>query len=103
MALARSRRQGSVRAVMVARPPNLGGESAMDFSRVGQGHRIAAGAAALLFIDLFLSWYSAYIPDQLLKQAKAAGVDVSDVGTKADAWLAFGFIDILLLILVVVA
>lgn len=53
----------------------------MDVKKLGPGQRIAAGAAVLLFIDLFLDWYS----------ASAGGFSVS-----ANAWDAFGGTDFLL-------
>lgn len=60
----------------------------MDISKLGPGQRIAAGAAVLLFIDLFLSWYS----------AGAFGVSIS-----ADAWQVFSWTDLLLTLTVIVA
>lgn len=56
---------------------------AFNFRRVRLGERLAALCAVLLFIDLFLHWYSA--------------------GPFAvNAWDAFGFIDVLLVLLVLV-
>jgi hypothetical protein len=69
----------------------------MDFSKLGQGHRIAAGAGLLLLIDLWLSWYS--INDDIIDAAGGAfGLD-----TTATAWQAFDLTDILLFITAIVA
>ena len=58
----------------------------MDVNRLSRGERIAGAAAVLLFIDMFLSWYS----------ANHADVSVT-------AWQAFSTTDILLLITIIVA
>ena len=58
----------------------------MDVNRVSHGQRIAAIAGGLLFIDLWMHWYS------------AKGVDVS-----VSAWQAFSYTDILLAITALVA
>ena len=60
----------------------------MDVDKLGPGQRIAAGAAVLLFIDLFLDWYS-------------AGNDAFSVSV--DAWGAFSWTDLLLTLTVIVA
>ena len=70
----------------------------MDFSRIGTGHRIAAGAGLLLIIDLWLSWYE--ISDDVIE---AAGGNTFGVDTSASAWQAFGGTDLLLFILALVA
>jgi hypothetical protein len=59
----------------------------VDLTRLGTGHRIAAGAAVLLFIDSWLlDWY---------------GVNGLDGGVSA--WTAFSITDLLILLTVVVA
>lgn len=70
----------------------------MDFSRIGTGHRIAAGAALLLIIDLWLSWYE--ISDDVID---AAGGNTFGFDTSANAWQAFGGTDLLLFIVALVA
>lgn len=60
----------------------------MDVNKLGPGQRIAAGAAVLLFIDLFLAWYS----------AGAFGVSVN-----GSAWEVFSWTDLLLTLTVIVA
>jgi len=60
----------------------------MDVNKLGLGQRIAAGAAVLLIIDLFLNWYS----------ASAGGFSVS-----VSAWDAFGGTDFLLFLTAIVA
>jgi di/tricarboxylate transporter len=69
----------------------------MDFSRIGTGHRIAAGAAVLLIIDLWLSWYE--ISDKFLDSVGGSfGFD-----TSANAWQAFGGTDLLLFVVALIA
>jgi hypothetical protein len=69
----------------------------MDVNRLSQGEKIAGGSALLLFIVMFFSWFG--LPDSALTNALgSAGFD-----TTANAWQAFDFIDIVLLITVVVA
>ena len=52
----------------------------MDVSKLSMGQRIAAGAGVLLFIDLFLDWYS-------------AGNDAFSVSI--NAWDVFSWVDLL--------
>lgn len=68
----------------------------MDVNRLSQGEKIAAGAAVVLFIVMFFSWFGA--PEEVEALAGAVGVD-----TSANAWQSFDFIDIVLLATVVVA
>jgi hypothetical protein len=68
----------------------------MDLNRLSQGEKIAAGAAVLLFIVMFLPWFGA--PEEVEAFAGAVGVD-----TDFSAWQSFDFIDIVLLATVVVA
>ena len=70
-----------------------------------RGEMIAAVSAAALFIIMFFSWFG--IPEANI-QTPAGGVqfDISSVpgvDTTANAWQAFDFIDIILLVTVVVA
>ena len=51
----------------------------MDINKLSMGQRIAAGAGVLLFIDLFLDWYS-------------AGNDV--ISVTASGWQAFSWVDL---------
>jgi hypothetical protein len=60
----------------------------MDVNKLSQGQRIAGAAGVLLFIDLFLSWYSA---------------GNSAFSISADAWQVFSWTDLLLAITSVVA
>lgn len=73
----------------------------MDFSKVGQGQRIAAIAGALLLIDLWMSWYSIDIGN--IPGATQALVDASGIDTSATAWQAFSYTDLLLAITAVIA
>jgi hypothetical protein len=70
----------------------------VDLNRLSRGEKIAGVAAVLLFIDMFLSWYSANISGALSAAASRFGVD-----TSATAWQAFSTTDILLLITIIVA
>jgi hypothetical protein len=70
----------------------------VDLNRLSRGEKIAGAAAVLLFIDMFLSWYSANISGALSAAASRFGVD-----TSATAWQAFSTTDILLLITIIVA
>jgi hypothetical protein len=70
----------------------------MDVNKVSHGQRIAAIAGALLFIDLWMSWYSVNIPGNLGKFADLSGID-----TTASAWQAFSWTDIFLAITALVA
>jgi hypothetical protein len=60
----------------------------MDVKKLGPGQRIAAGAGLLLFIDLFLNWYS-------------ANTDVIEL--KASAWEIFSYTDLLCALAAIVA
>jgi uncharacterized membrane protein YgcG len=69
----------------------------MDVNKLGQGEKVAAGSAIVLFIVMFFSWFGA--PDNAITNALgAAGVD-----TTANAWQSFDFIDLVLLLTIVVA
>jgi hypothetical protein len=68
-----------------------------DPKRLRLGEQIAAGAAVLLFIVLFLSWYGVAVPDEVAAFAKAQGIS-----TTVSAWTAFDFLDIVLLLIILV-
>jgi hypothetical protein len=72
-------------------------EATMDLSRLRTGEKIAAGAALLLFVDLFLKWYGVN-----LGEAFGQVANTIDVDTSVSAWQAFDFTDILLFLIVVV-
>jgi hypothetical protein len=55
---------------------------AFDLSRLRRGEKIAAVAAVLLLIDMFLGWYGPH----------------ADVGESVTAWESFSLIDLLLLV-----
>lgn len=66
---------------------------AFDLSRLRRGEQIAAGSGVLLFILLFFDWYK-------------VSVDIGDIGSfggGASAWQSFGFIDIVLFVVVLAA
>jgi hypothetical protein len=72
----------------------------MDLSRLRTGERIAAGAALLLFIDMFLHWYKADISG-LVPGAQSLGISVPTA--HASAWQAFSILDLYLLLVIIVA
>ena len=76
---------------------------AFDFTRLRLGERIAAGCAVLLFIDEFLNWYSV----SAASVAKSLGVRVpsgisGSLSASASAWKAFGWVDLLMLLTILV-
>src|SRR3954469_419554 len=68
-----------------------------DPKRLRLGEQIAAGAAVLLFIVLFLSWYGVAVPDEVAAFAKAQGIS-----TTVSAWTAFDWLDLMLLLIILV-
>jgi hypothetical protein len=69
----------------------------MDTNRLNQGEMIAAVSALLLLIVMFIfTWFSVDLGSNDL--LSASGVD-----TGANAWQAFGFIDIVLFVTIIVA
>ena len=72
----------------------------MDLSRLRRGERIAAGAAVLLFIDMFLHWYKADIGN-IVPGVGNLGISVPDA--EASAWQTFSILDIFLLLVILVA
>src|SRR6266545_4206597 len=68
----------------------------MDVNKLGQGEKIAAGSAIVLFIVMFFSWFGA--SGQVEALGNAVGVD-----TSFNAWQSFDFIDLVLLLTIVVA
>lgn len=64
----------------------------MDVDRLGNGEKIAGIAAAILFIDMFLiDWFG-------FGGSVDTVVGEVEVGGGLNAWQAFGFIDIILLL-----
>lgn len=62
--------------------------------RMGRGDRIAAGGAVALFISLFMPWFGLTTGSSVVDQA------LGSIGaTSVNAFRAFGFIDILLLLI----
>src|SRR5687767_5993954 len=74
----------------------------MDADRLGTGERIAGVCAVLLFIVMFFNWFS--LPDEIegvptgVGLAEAAGID-----TGINAWQAYDFTDLILLVTILVA
>jgi hypothetical protein len=68
----------------------------MDFSKLRTGELVTGIAGVLLLIDMFLPWYG--IGGAIGQFASAAGVDVD-----ANAWDAFGFIDLVIFVTSLVA
>jgi hypothetical protein len=56
-------------------------------TRLGNGARISLGGAIVLFISLFMTWYTAKV---------SLGGLISDIGVNASAFDAFKFTDLLL-------
>ncbi|HYH62799.1 MAG TPA: hypothetical protein VD766_13105 [Solirubrobacterales bacterium] len=82
----------------------------MDVSRLSTGEKIAGAAAIALLIVMFISWFSLDIQgaaDLSTDDAEAAqedlagAVDPDDDSVGINAWQAFGFIDIILLLAVI--
>ncbi|MGI9557595.1 MAG: hypothetical protein ACR2N5_06610 [Solirubrobacterales bacterium] len=75
----------------------------LDVGRLGRGELIAGISGVLLFIFMFFSWFG--VPDfagEVLDQAQDLGVAI-DVDTTANAWQAFDFIDLVLLLAVIIS
>lgn len=70
----------------------------MDVTKVSPGQRIAAIAGGLLFIDLWMHWYSANF-----NSAQQALADRLGVQSSATAWQAFSTTDILIAIAALIA
>ena len=66
----------------------------MDTSKLSLGEQIAAVSGIALIIVLFLPWYGA--------EVSAGALNISASGS-ASAWEAFGFVDILLFLIALVA
>ena len=66
----------------------------MDFSRVRTGEMIAGISGAALFIVMFLEWFT-------LPESVAPIADTFALDTSRSAWVAFDFIDLVLLLAVV--
>ena len=76
----------------------------MDTNRLRTGELIAAIAAVLLFIVMFLSWFGAPDIDTGVPGLDVEGfAEASGLDTTANAWQSFSFIDIILMITILVA
>ncbi len=73
----------------------------MDVNRLSQGEKIAAVSAILLFISMFFSWFGFDTGVEALQNQ--FGIDVGPTSVTFNAWDAFSFIDLILLLTVVVA
>jgi hypothetical protein len=73
----------------------------MDFSRLRTGELLAGAAGVAVFIIMFLPWFGlSGAAEQVIEQfGGAAGIEVGD--TNANAWQAFDFIDLVLLLTVI--
>jgi hypothetical protein len=83
---------------MLAPTRSAEGGDHVDVNRLSRGEQIAGAAAVLLFIDMFLHWYSANVSDSISRLAARAGVS-----TSVSAWEAFSYTDLLLLVTILVA
>jgi len=70
----------------------------VDVNKVSPGQRIAAIAGGLLFIDLWMHWYSVNFSG-----AQQSFADKLGISTSASAWTAFSMTDILIAIACIVA
>jgi outer membrane biosynthesis protein TonB len=70
----------------------------VDVNRLSRGEQIAGAAAVLLFIDMFLHWYSLNLGGRQADAAGALGID-----TSFSAWRIFSTTDLLMLLTVLVA
>ena len=69
----------------------------MDTSRLGRGEMIAAVSAIVLLLVMFIfSWFS-------IDFGSGLGIGAVGVDTSANAWQAFGFIDLVLFVTILVA
>ena len=70
---------GGTVSPQAARPP---ASISIDFRRLGTGDLVALGGSVLLFISLFLSWYTVKVSDQF----GSIGGSTSALGTGAGGW-----------------
>jgi hypothetical protein len=73
------------------------GSPTFDTSRARFGDLIAAGAGLVLFISLFLNWYSVDV------KSSVGGFNSTALSESGSGWEALGFIDILLAICALIA
>src|SRR5829696_2639002 len=74
----------------------------MDADRLGRGERIAGICAVLLFIFMFFNWFS--LPDEVNGVATGVGLaEAAGIDTSINAWQAYDFTDLILLVTIVVA
>lgn len=71
----------------------------VDFRRLGLGEKIAGVGAVLLLLDTFLSWYSTNVPDSVARFAASRGLDTS---VSVNAWEAYDWVDLLMLVTIIV-
>jgi len=70
---------GGTVSPQAARPPS---SISIDFRRLGTGDLVALGGSVLLFISLFLTWYTVKVSDQF----GSFGGSTSALGTGAGGW-----------------
>jgi hypothetical protein len=73
------------------------GSPTFDTSRARFGDLIAGGAGLVLFISLFLNWYSVSV------NSNVGGFSSSALSESGSGWEALGFIDILLALCAIIA
>ena len=74
----------------------------LDAGRLSRGELIAGISGVALFIFMFFSWFGVAGAGEVLDQAADLGI-VIDLDTSANAWQAFDFIDLVLLLTVIVS
>lgn len=74
----------------------------LDAGRLSRGELIAGISGVALFIFMFFSWFGVAGAGDVLDQAADIGI-VIDLDTSANAWQAFDFIDLVLLLTVIVS
>ena len=72
----------------------------MDVNKLSPGQRIATVAGALLFIDMWMSWYSLNVPGGGIAKGFAA---LGGIDTTATAWQVFSTTDLLIALTALVA
>lgn len=76
----------------------------MDANRLRTGELIAGVAGVVLLVVMFLSWFGVGDIDTGVPGLDVEGIaEASGLDTTANAWQAFGFIDIVLFVTVLVA
>jgi hypothetical protein len=75
----------------------------MDVAALRRGELIAAVSGVALFIIMFLSWFGGSIEVEGVGEVDLGLAEAVGVDTTFNAWQAFDFIDIVLLVTVIVA